>query len=96
MQRFNFATRAPPTKTCGLCGEPLHLLKVNDCVCFWVHKGDSIRICGEQNTLYPGHPVIMQNNVSVYMEMEKAWREIVEKKNRKVKKQHERNGSAKN
>lgn len=79
MQRFKMLNGAPETKPCKLCGNPLHLLRVNDSVVFWIHRGKDIKKCGELNEMYPGKPVVMTNSVSLYLQMEENWREVVEK-----------------
>lgn len=35
----------PETKQCRLCGQPSHLLPLNEHIVFWVHRGRELEKC---------------------------------------------------
>lgn len=38
-------SKLPIVESCGLCEQPMHLLKVNEHVCFWVHDPVDAKKC---------------------------------------------------
>lgn len=66
-------------KGCNFCGGYLHLVKVNPIVCFWVHRGEDVKTCGDKNKVYLGKPMIVQN-MNFYRQMASIWMGIRDKK----------------
>lgn len=75
LEHLKISPDTPETKTCRMCGEPMHLTKVNDQVCFWIHKGESIKICGEKNVLNKGYPLIARN-MQIYRDIKDLWSKL--------------------
>lgn len=50
----------PKPRPCKCCGLPLHPIKVNRYVGFWIHRGVDIQECAAKNVVNPGKPVIAQ------------------------------------
>ena len=69
-------------KGCNFCGNYLHLVKVNSIVGFWVHRGEDVKTCGDQNTVYIGKPMIVQN-MNFYRQMASIWMGIRNKNGEK-------------
>jgi len=81
LQKLEVPVDTDKVKTCKFCGELLHMVKVNRLVNFWVHKdAGAVLKCAECNTLYPGHPVIVQN-IDYYKKMSEVWNKIVGERN---------------
>ncbi len=38
-------TQIPEIESCGLCGKPMEILRVNSNVCFWVHNPEDAEKC---------------------------------------------------
>lgn len=38
-------TKIPIVVNCDVCTQPMHLLRINDHVCFWVHLGPEMKKC---------------------------------------------------
>ena len=68
LEKLSLPEDTDKVKGCKFCGNYLHLVKVNDIVGFWIHKGEDVVKCGEKNTVYPGKPMIVQN-MNFYREM---------------------------
>jgi hypothetical protein len=47
---------------CRLCGKPMHLVKVNPLIAFYIHDPIDIAGCAALNQACLGHPLIVQNN----------------------------------
>lgn len=68
----------PKIITCRFCGEPLHLTKINSLICFWLHRGKSIKICAEKNPANKGKPVALRN-MNVYKNIKELWSKMTKK-----------------
>jgi len=66
----------PREMRCEMCGEFMYWVSVNDFVGFWVHKGESIKICASKNMLHPGHPLIRQN-MKIYKDIVNLWNRLM-------------------
>lgn len=77
LEQIAIPENTPETITCRLCGEPMHLLKINPYVAFWIHKKQSIIKCGQANDLHPGRPMIAQN-MKFYKGIIDVWNELIE------------------
>jgi len=83
LEKLSLPPDTDKVKRCNFCGNLLHLIKVNDIVGFWVHKGEDVQKCEEANKMYPGKPMIVQN-MNFYREMKNIWMGIRQaKENRK-------------
>lgn len=77
LEKLSLPPDTDKVKRCKFCGNLLHLIKVNNIVGFWVHKGEDVQKCGEANTLHPGKPMIVQN-MNYYRQMGSIWMGIRE------------------
>ena len=75
LDQLKLSPDTPETRTCRMCGEPMHLTRVNDHVCFWIHKGKSIQICCEKNVLNKGYPVIARN-MQIFRDIKELWTQL--------------------
>lgn len=65
--------KIPEVEDCGICGKPMYLLKVNQHVCFWVHRGADIKACRA--------PIAFKTSFT------HGLREFIEQKEKELKKQ---------
>lgn len=72
LEKLSLPADTDKVKKCEFCNGLLHLIRVNDMVGFWVHKGDDVTQCGEKNLVYPGKPMIVQN-MNFYRQMAQIW-----------------------
>lgn len=79
LEQLKIPKNIPKKITCKFCGEPMYLTPINDFVCFWIHKGKSIKVCADKNPFHPGHPMIVQN-MKLYKTIHDAWGHVMEVK----------------
>ena len=83
LDKLSLPLDTPTTKKCMFCGNPLHLIRVNNIVGFWVHKGEDVQKCAESNKQFPGKPMIVQN-MNFYRRMGEIWAGIRNKEDKPV------------
>ena len=78
LEKLELTPDTPETRTCKFCNEPMHIVRLNKHIAFWVHKDKSIEICGEKNPAVKGKPVVLNN---IYSFQKKAVELMLQSKN---------------
>ena len=80
---------APATKTCLCCGQPMHIVKVNQYFAYFIHTKEEQSACAEKNPTGLKLPMLWSNKLVIRKQLENYYEKVTGKKPEQPKFQNE-------